>query len=246
MYSFDFERPTTLADAEKALGGDSQLIAGGQTLIPTLKQRLAQPEKLISLTGVEELKGVSESGGVLTIGAATTHATVEKEAAKAYPALAALAGQIGDRAVRNRGTIGGSLANNDPSACYPAAVLASNATVVTNKREIAADDYFQGLFTTALDEGEIITAVKFPIPKKAAYMKFNQPASRFSLVGVFAAETSDGLRLAVTGASNDGVFLHEQGASVNADDMISDLHGSGEYRAHLVNVISERAIAAMA
>ncbi len=246
MYNFEFAKPTTLADAEKALKADgAQALSGGQTLIPTLKQRLAQPEVLVSLRGIDELKGVKADKSNVTIGAATTHAEVAREAGS-YPALATLAGNIGDPSVRNMGTIGGSLANNDPSACYPAAALASGATITTNKRDIAADDYFQGLFETALDEGEIITKVTFPVPKKAAYVKFLQPASRFALVGVFAAETSDGLRIAVTGASNDGVFLYEQGSDVDADDMISDLHGTGAYRAHLVKVITERAIAAMA
>ncbi len=246
MYSFDFEKPATLAEAEAAMKKDeAQAISGGQTLIPTLKQRLAAPGSLVSLTGIDELKGVKKSGDELVIGAATIHANVAKEAAKDYPALADLAGRIGDPAVRNRGTIGGSLANNDPSACYPAVVLASAATVVTNRREIAADDYFQGLFTTALEEGEIITAVKFPIPKKATWVKFLQPASRFSLVGVFAAETKDGLRVAVTGASNDGVFLYNPGDKVDAGGLISDLHGTGEYRAHLIETLAKRAVDSM-
>ncbi|MFZ7090734.1 FAD binding domain-containing protein [Primorskyibacter sp. 2E233] len=259
MYSFDVVRPTSLADAVSALGQDeAQALGGGQTLIPTLKQRLASPSVLVSLTGIDEMKGVSEAGGVLTIGGGTNHATVAAEAG-AYPALAALAGNIGDPAVRNRGTIGGSLANNDPSACYPAAALASGATIVTNTREIAADDYFQGMFTTALEEGEIVTGVKFPIPEKAAYMKFEQPASRFALVGVFVTKGADGVRVAVTGASNDGVFRWTEaeealsanfapeavdGLSISGDDMISDLHGSGAYRAHLVGVMTKRAVAA--
>ncbi|WP_028028575.1 FAD binding domain-containing protein [Gemmobacter nectariphilus] len=259
MYDFEFVKPASLAEAVAAMGRDgAQALSGGMTLLPTMKQRLNQPDSLVSLNGLAELKGVSVAGGVLTIGAATTHATVAREAG-AYPALAALAGQIGDPMVRNRGTIGGSLANNDPAACYPSAVLASGATVVTNQREIAADDYFQGLFSTALEEGEIITAVKFPIPDKAAYVKFAQPASRFALTGVFVAKGPAGVRVAVTGASEDGVFRWTEaeealsanfapsaldGLTVEADGMIGDLHGTPEYRAHLVKVITKRAVAA--
>lgn len=261
MYSFDIERPTSVADAVAALGAeDAQALGGGQTLIPTLKQRLASPLRLVSLSGIAEMKGVSQEGETLVIGGGTTHARVAREAG-AYPALAALAGNIGDPAVRNRGTIGGSLANNDPSACYPAAALGSGATIVTNNREIAADDYFQGMFATALDEGEIITAVKFPIPDKAAYMKFEQPASRFALVGVFVSQGANGVRVAVTGASENGVFRWTEaeaalsgnfagdalsGLSLSADDMIGDLHGTGAYRAHLVGVMTRRAVAAAA
>ncbi|MEC7761921.1 MAG: xanthine dehydrogenase family protein subunit M [Pseudomonadota bacterium] len=256
MYAFELERPTTLADALKALGGEeAQPLSGGQTLIPTLKQRLAMPGTLVSLTGIDELKGIKNEGGTLTIGGATCHADVAKDGS--YPALSDLAGHIGDPHVRNRGTIGGSLANNDPSACYPSAALASGATIVTNNREIAADDYFTGLFETALEEGEIITAVKFPIPEKAAYVKFEQPASRFALVGVFVAKTSDGVRVAVTGASEGGVFRWTEaeaalssnfapsaleGLTVPADGMIGDLHGTPAYRAHLVGVITKRAV----
>ncbi|WP_138423976.1 FAD binding domain-containing protein [Maritimibacter alexandrii] len=256
MYAFELERPTTLADAIKALGGEeAQPLSGGQTLIPTLKQRLAMPSTLVSLTGIDELKGIKNEGGTLTIGGATCHADVAKDGS--YPALSDLAGHIGDPHVRNRGTIGGSLANNDPSACYPAAALASGATIVTNNREIAADDYFTGLFETALDEGEIITAVKFPIPEKAAYVKFEQPASRFALVGVFVTKGANGVRVAVTGASEGGVFRWSEaeealsanfapsaleGLSVPADGMIGDLHGTPEYRAHLVAVITKRAV----
>lgn len=256
MYAFELERPTTLADAIKALGGEeAQPLSGGQTLIPTLKQRLAMPSTLVSLTGIDELKGIKNEGGTLTIGGATCHADVAKDGS--YPALSDLAGHIGDPHVRNRGTIGGSLANNDPSACYPAAALASGATIVTNNREIAADDYFTGLFETALDEGEIITAVKFPIPEKAAYVKFEQPASRFALVGVFVTKGANGVRVAVTGASEGGVFRWTEaeealsanfapsaleGLSLPADGMIGDLHGTPEYRAHLVGVITKRAV----
>ena len=260
MYNFDFEKPTTIADAVAALATeDAQPLGGGQTLIPTMKQRLASPSKLVSLTGIAEMKGVCQNDdGSLTIGGATTHATVAAQAG-AYPALAALAAGIGDPAVRNRGTIGGSVANNDPAACYPSAVLASGATVITDTREIAADDFFQGMFTTALNEGEIITGVRFPIPQAANYQKFEQPASRFAMVGVFVAKYADGVRVAVTGASEDGVFRWSEaevalsenfspdalnGLAVASNGMISDLHGSADYRAHLVGVMTKRAVAA--
>ncbi|MFP7571618.1 FAD binding domain-containing protein [Marivita sp. S2033] len=260
MYSFDIERPKTIAEAVAALKADeAQPLGGGQTLIPTLKQRLAAPSVLVSLTGIDEMRGIRTlDDGQLSIGGSSTHGDIMREAS-AYPALAALAGKIGDPAVRNRGTIGGSLANNDPSACYPAAALASGATIVTNDREIASDDYFQGMFDTALEEGEIITEVRFPIPQSAAYMKFEQPASRFPLVAVFVARFKDGVRVAVTGASEEGVFRWREaeealssnfsgdaldGLSVPGDGMISDLHGSGDYRAHLVGVMTKRAVAA--
>lgn len=259
MYAFDVTRPKTVAEAVTALAGDeAQALGGGQTLIPTLKQRLAAPATLVSLSAIDEMKGVCADGGTLTIGGGATHATVAAEAS-AYPALAALAANIGDPAVRSRGTIGGSLANNDPSACYPSAALASGATIVTNNREIAADDYFQGLFTTALNEGEIITAVKFPVPQKANYQKFVQPASRFSLVGVFVAKYADGVRVAVTGASENGVFRWTEaeaalsanfsadaveGLTASADGLINDLHGDAAYRAHLIKVMTKRAVAA--
>lgn len=260
MHNFDFVKPATIADAVKALSAEgAQALSGGQTLTPTLKQRLAAPSVLVSLTGIAEMKGVCLGDDGLSIGAATTHATVAKEAAAHYPALAALAGGIGDPAVRNRGTIGGSIANNDPAACYPSAVLASGATVVTNRRRIAADDYFQGMFTTALEEGEIVTGVTFPIPEKAAYMKFNQPASRFALTGVFVARFKDGVRVAVTGASNNGVFRWSaaeaalsanfsaaavEGLTASSDDLIGDLHGTPAYRANLIKVLTKRAVAA--
>lgn len=263
MYAFDIERPSTIADAVKALKDeDAQALGGGQTLIPTLKQRLAMPSALISLTGIGEMQGVCVADdGAVCVGGATTHGTVAKEAAAHYPGLAGLAGNIGDPAVRNRGTIGGSLANNDPSACYPAAALGSGATIITNAREIAADDYFQGMFETALDEGEVITEVRFPVPEKSHYEKFVQPASRFALVGVFVAKYADGVRVAVTGASENGVFRWSaaeaalstdfsegalDGLSVPADGMIADLHGSSEYRAHLVKVMTGRAVTAAA
>lgn len=263
MYAFDIERPSSLADAVKLLGdgSDSQALGGGQTLIPTLKQRLASPGRLVSLAALDEIRGIcDDDAGRLCIGAATTHAGVAGGAGR-YPALAALAGNIGDPAVRNRGTLGGSLANNDPSACYPAAVLGSGATVVTNRREIGADDFFTGLFETALGDGEIITEVRFPVPQAAAYMKFEQPASRFALVGAFVARFADGVRVAVTGASENGVFRWAEAESALSRDfstgaldamsppaagMISDLHGTGAYRAHLAGVMTRRAVAAAA
>ena len=261
MYNFDVETPTTIADAVAAMAKeDAQALGGGQTLIPTLKQRLASPSVLVSLNGIAEMKGVCMTDdGQLSIGGATTHATVAREAASSYPGLAGLASHIGDPAVRNRGTIGGSLANNDPAACYPAAALGSGATIITNNRSIAADDFFQGMFATDLEEGEIITEVRFPVPEVSNYQKFLQPASRFALVGVFVAKYGDGVRVAVTGASNDGVFRWSEaetalssdfsagaldGLSVPADDMIEDLHGSPAYRAHLVSVMTKRAVEA--
>ncbi len=260
MYDFGFVRPTTLADAVKAMAAeDAQALGGGQTLIPTLKSRLASPALLVSLNGIAEIKGICRNdAGHLCIGGGTTHAAVAAGGGD-YPALAALAGGIGDPAVRNRGTIGGSLANNDPAACYPAAVLASGAVVVTNTRQIKAEDYFQGMFTTALEPGEIIIEVKFPVPQKANYQKFLQPASRFAMVGVFVAKYADGVRVAVTGASNGGVFRWKAaekalsadfsaaaigGLSASADNLIADLHGSAVYRAHLIKVMTGRAVTA--
>ena len=265
MYDFGYVKPATVADAAAALGAeDAQPISGGQTLIPTLKQRLARPSQLVDLTGIAELRGIEVSGDGVLIKGATPHAMVANsaEVQAKIPALAALAGHIGDPQVRNRGTIGGSVANNDPSACYPAAVLGLGATVITNKREIAADDYFLGMFTTALEEDEIVTGVRFPAPQKANYQKFVQPASRFALTGVFAALTASGPRVAVTGASEEGVFRWteaEQALASSwspdaieplspppADHMISDIHGSQEYRAHLAKVLTKRAVAAAA
>lgn len=261
MYAFDIERPRTIAEAVAALASDeAQALGGGQTLIPTLKQRLASPETLISLTGISEMQGVCLSdAGEVCVGGATTHAEVARLTAKSFPGLSGLAGHIGDPAVRNRGTVGGSLANNDPSACYPAAALGTGATIKTDRREIAADDYFQGMFATDLQEGEIITEVRFPIPEVSNYQKFLQPASRFALVGVFVAKYPDGVRLAVTGASEDGVFRWTEaeaalsasfepasleGLSIPADGMIGDIHGTPEYRAHLIGVMTRRAVAA--
>ena len=260
MYAFEIEKPSTIADAVLALSGeDTQALGGGQTLIPTLKQRLAAPEVLVSLSGVSEMVGICRNdAGEMCIGGATTHAAVAAGAG-AFPALAALASHIGDPAVRNRGTIGGSLANNDPSACYPAAALGAGATIKTNTRDIAADDYFDGMFSTALDEGEIVTEVRFPVPEVANYQKFVQPASRFALVGVFVAKFADGVRIAGTGASEEGVFRWTEAEAalsadfsaealldltVPADGMIADLHGSPAYRAHLVKVMTGRAVGA--
>ena len=256
MQNFEFETPSTVAEAVAALASeDAQALSGGQTLIPTIKQGLAAPEKLVSLTGIAEMVGVSEADGVITIGAATTHAQVAAECP--IGAVATLAGNIGDPSVRNRAPIGGSLANNDPSADYPAAALGLGATIVTNAREIAADDYFDGMFTTALDEGEIITAVKLPVPDAACYKKFEQPASHFALTGVFVARAGDGVRVAVTGASEEGVHRWSaaedalnanfsadalEGLEVSPDGMIADLHGSAAYRANLVKVLTKRAV----
>ena len=264
MYDFQYVKPGTLAEAVAALGADgAQALSGGQTLTPTMKQRLAQPGSLVDLTNVAELKGVSVMGDVVEIKAATRHVDVEKsaEVRAAIPALSDLAGRIGDPQVRNRGTIGGSLANNDPSACYPAAALGLDATIVTSKREIAAADFFRGIYTTALDDGEIITAIRFKKPAAASYQKFVQPASRFALTGVFAARLGAEVRVAVTGASEQGVFRHaglEQalaanfspsavdGVAISADGMIADLHGTPQYRAQLIKVMTKRAVQAMA
>ena len=262
MYDFAYQKPSTLADAVAALAadGDAKALAGGQTLIPVLKQRLNKPSTVIDLSKLG-LTGITVTGDSVTIGAMTTHAAVAASAdvKRAIPALAALAVGIGDIQVRNRGTIGGSMANNDPSACYPSAVLALGATITTNKRAIAADDYFQGMFTTALEPGELITSVSFPIPAKAAYVKFKNPASRYAMVGVFVATGPKGVRVAVTGAGQGGVFRHTAaeaalasgfsaaavaGVSIAADNMNSDIHASAPYRAHLVGVITRRAVTA--
>jgi carbon-monoxide dehydrogenase medium subunit len=260
MYAFNFERPASLADATRAAAaGGAKVLAGGQTLLASMKLRLANPEKLVDLGGIAELAGVRREGSNLVIGAMTRHADVaaNPDVKSALPALAELAGGIGDRQVRAMGTIGGSLANNDPAACYPAGVLALNATVQTTKRKIAADDFFQGMFMTALEDGELITAVSFPVAKRAAYMKFKQPASRFALIGVCVAQTDSGVRVAVTGGGN-GVFRHtgleqalaksftpEAAAAVKIDasTLSSDLHGSAAYRANLISVMTQRAVA---
>jgi len=263
MYAFEYHKASSLADAATKIKGaeDGKLVAGGMTLIPTLKQRLASPSDLIDLGGIAELKGIEVSGGTVTIKAMTTHATVadSKVVAAAIPALAKLAGGIGDGQVRNRGTIGGSVANNDPAADYPSACLGLGATIVTNQREIAADDFFTGMFETALEEGEIITAIRFPKAEQAAYMKFDNPASRYAMVGVFVAKTAGGVRVAVTGAGQGGVFRMPEmekalaasftpdavaGITVAADDLLSDIHASAEYRASLITTMAKRAVAA--
>jgi len=262
MYHTTYTRASSAADAAAKMGAsdDGMYLSGGQTLLPTMKARLAAPSDLVDLTHIGDMKGISFAGDTLTIGAATTHAEVaaSSDVGAAIPALAALAGHIGDPAVRNRGTIGGSVANNDPAADYPAACLGLGATIVTNAREIAADDFFDGLFSTALDDGEIITAIKFPVPSRAGYEKFPNPASRYALVGVFAAETASGVRVAVTGAGNDGVFRHGgaeaalsgsfsadalDGLTTDEGSMLADIHASAPYRAHLVGVIAKRAVA---
>jgi carbon-monoxide dehydrogenase medium subunit len=259
MQAFAYQSPTRVADAARAAAvADARLVAGGQSLIPSMKLGLSAPALLVDLGGVAELKGITVSATAVTIGAGTTHAAVaaSAEVQKAIPALADLAGRIGDRQVRNRGTLGGSLANNDPAACYPAAVLGLGATVHTHTRKIAADDFFLGIYTTALAEGEVITAVSFPIPAQAGWQKFKQPASRFSLVGVFVSQGPAGTRVAVTGAGS-GVFRASAleaklaarwsaaalaGATVPADGLNSDLHASAEYRAALIPVLASRAV----
>ncbi|HLI11920.1 MAG TPA: xanthine dehydrogenase family protein subunit M [Alphaproteobacteria bacterium] len=262
MYDFNYHRPKTLADAAKLIGAneDAKLVAGGMTLIPTLKQRLARPSDLVDLAGIGELKGVKRDGNNLVIGAMTPHAEVagSAEVRKAIPALAALADGIGDPQVRNRGTIGGSIANADPAADYPAGVVGLGATVMTTKRKIAADDFFKGLFETALEPGEIVTGVSFPIPEKAGYAKFPNPASRYAIVGVFVAKTGGGVRVAVTGAgpsvfrfkdaeaalSKDFSPKAVEGLKLSASDLNSDIHATAEYRAHLVVIMTKRAVQA--
>jgi len=259
MYAFTFERPASAADAVKLAAAGGKLLAGGQTLLASMKLRLTSAEQVVDLGGIAELAGVKKDGSNVVIGAMTRHADVAKNAdvKAAIPALADLANGIGDRQVRAMGTMGGSVANNDPSACYPSAVLALGATVHTNERKITADDYFQGMFTTALKDGELITAISFPAPQRAAYMKFKQPASRFALIGVFVAQTDAGVRVAVTGGGN-GVFRHkgledalsksftpEAAAAVKIDagELSSDLHASAAYRANLISVMTQRAVA---
>ena len=259
MYTFTLEQPTTLADAAKLAAAGAKPLAGGQTLLASMKLRLSAPEQLVDLGGIKELAGIKKDGNALVIGAMARHTDVGRSAdvKAAFPALAWLAGHIGDRQVRAMGTLGGSVANNDPAACYPSAVLASGATVVTTKREIAADDFFQGLFATALEDGELISAIRFPIPKRAAYSKLRQKASHFPLVGIFVAQFDNGVRVAVTGAGN-GVFRHKgleqaltqsftpeaaAGVKIDASELNSDLHASADYRANLISVLTQRAVA---
>jgi carbon-monoxide dehydrogenase medium subunit len=260
MQVMDYQAPGSVADAAKAAGAaDAKYLAGGQSLIPSIKLGLAAPSALVDLTKVPGLRGISVSGNAVTIGAATTHAEVaaSAEVQKAIPALAQLAGQIGDRQVRNRGTLGGSLANNDPAACYPAAALGLGATIKTDRREIPADSFFTGLYETALADGEIITSVSFPVPQKAGWQKFKQAASRFSIVGVFVAKTANGTRVAVTGAgpcvyrvkaledklSADWSAKACDGVKIDASGLNTDLHGTAAYRAALIPVLAGRAVA---
>ena len=259
MYAFTLERPTTVADAAKLVAAGAQALAGGQTLLASMKMRLSSPEQLVDLSGIKELSGIRRDGYAFVIGAMTRHADVagNAELKAALPALADMAAHIGDRQVRAMGTLGGSVANNDPAACYPSAVLGLGATIHTTARKIAADDFFLGMFTTALNDGELITAISFPIPKRAAYMKFKQPASRFALVGVFIAQFDAGVRVAITGAAN-GVFRHpgleaalsksftpEAAAAVTIDasDLNSDIHATAAYRANLISVQAQRGVA---
>jgi carbon-monoxide dehydrogenase medium subunit len=260
MYAFQYHRPQSLADAARLLTGEAKLLAGGHTLIPTMKQRLASPPALIDLGRIAELRGIQKKATGLDIGAMTTHDEVASspEVRSAIPGLCEVAGGIGDQHVRNRGTVGGSVANNDPAADYPAALLALGATIVTNKREIAASDFFKGLFATALGDGEIITRISFPVPGKFAYVKLANPASRYALAGVAVAKTGAAVRVAVTGAGSNGVFRHKAmedalaknwsaqalaGIATSPSDMMSDMHGDAEYRAHLVGVLARRAVA---
>jgi aerobic carbon-monoxide dehydrogenase medium subunit len=262
MYNFTFHRPTTVRQAAGLLGRnpEAKLLAGGHSLIPVMKQRLASPTALIDLALVEGMTGVEQKGRSVVIGAMTRHADVANSTVlqQVLPGLAAVPGAIGDPQVRNRGTIGGSIANNDPNADYPAACLGLGATIITNKRRIAADDFFTGMFSTALEDGEIIVKISFPIAKKAAYEKFKHPASGFALVGVFASKRGSDIRVAVTGAGANGVFRVKsfeealkkrfaakslEGMTIPATGMNSDIHASPEYRAHLVGVLARRAVA---
>ena len=261
MYDFTYQKPGSLADAVKVLSGDmeAKALAGGQTFIPVLKQRLNKPSTVVDLSKLG-LSGITVAGDKIVIGAMTRHADVASnpDIQAKIPGLAHLASMIGDEAVRHRGTMGGSLANNDPAACYPSAILALGGTIKTDRRSIAADDFFQGMFTTALEQGEIITSIELPVPQKSAYEKFRNPASRYAIVGVFVAKHASGVRLAITGAGQGGVFRHtemEKALSANfapaaidgivtpPDDLNSDIHASSEYRAHLIGVVSKRAVA---
>lgn len=262
MYEFNYRKVDSVAAAVEALQGsdDGKLLAGGQTMLPTMKHRLASPSDIVDLAGVTELKGISIAGDSVIIGAMTTHAEVaaSSDIQAAIPALAKLAGNIGDPAVRNRGTIGGSIANNDPAADYPAAVIALGATVKTNQREIPGDEFFTEMFETALEETEIIVSVSFPVAEAAAYMKFENPASRYAIVGVFVAKTGGSVRVGVTGATpcaHRALRIEEalngelnsaaiDGVDIPVEKMNSDIHASAEYRAHLVKVMAKRAVEA--
>jgi len=262
MYAFNYHKVSSVADAAAKLAsnGEAKLLAGGQTLIAALKMRLASPSDLVDLGGVPELRGIKADGGTIVIGAMSTHAEVaaSKDVKQSIPALAVLAECIGDRMVRNMGTLGGSIANNDPAADYPAGVVGLGATIVTNKRSIAADDFFKGMYETALQAGEIITQVSFPVPQKCGYSKFANPASRYAIVGVFVAQTGSGVRVAVTGAGPSAFRVPEMekalagnfspeavtGIKVSDGKLNSDMHASAEYRAHLVTVMAKRAVAA--
>lgn len=261
MYAFTYETPASVADAARLATAGGKPIAGGQSLLPSMRLRLANPGQIIDLNGIPELAGIRREGNALVIGAMARHMDVaaSEDVKAAIPALADLAAHIGDRQVRARGTLGGSVANNDPAACYPSAVLALGATVITDQREIAADDFFVGMYTTALQEGELITAIRFPIPKRAAYLKFKQAASRFSLVGVFVAQADAGVRVAVTGAASS-VFRQQAleaalnkdfsvasaaAVKVDASDLNTDIHASAIYRANLISVQTQRAVAQM-
>ena len=260
MYTFQYQRPASVADAKAALSGDARYLAGGQSLIQAMKLRLSSSETLVDLGGIKDLKTIRMDGANLVIGAMVTHAAVAMSAdvKKASPALAELAGGIGDPMVRNMGTIGGSIANADPAACYPAGVLGLNATIHTNQRKIAADAFFTGLYETALQPGELITAVSFPPAQKAAYVKYKQPASRFALIGVFVSQGAGGVRVAVTGAKGN-VFrattietaltasftpATAKGVKMPTTDINSDMHGTAEYRAAMISVMASRAVAA--
>ena len=264
MYATNYHRASSVEDAVKlaSANDEAKYLSGGQTLLPTMKQRLAAPSDLVDLRHVAGMKGISVNGGAIRIGAATTHAEVASSAeiAKACPGLAHLAAHIGDPHVRHMGTIGGSIANNDPAADYPAGLMALNATIVTNKRSISADDFFTGMFDTALDDGELIVAVEITAPSKCGYSKFPNPASRYAMAGVFVAKHGDGsVRVAVTGAGSDGVFRHESmeqalagnfsagaldGITVDDSDLMADIHASSAYRANLVKVMAKRAVTA--
>jgi aerobic carbon-monoxide dehydrogenase medium subunit len=265
MYGFTYHRPANVQEAVALLkaNGDAKVMAGGQTLIPTLKQRLAQPTDVVDLGGIKDLAGIREEAAGLLVGGMTRHAAVATSSVvKAkIPALAALADLIGDPQVRNRGTLGGSIANNDPAADYPGAVLGLNATVVTDRRRIAADDFFTGMFETALAADELVVAVSFPVPQKAAYQKFPNPASRYSMAGAFVAVQADGsVRVAITGAAPCAFRWTEaeralasgldaatiDGLTVDTDGLNTDLHASAAYRANLVKVMTKRAVAALA